>query len=148
MKLVIFDLDGKPYLPDFRLPDIRRYIEIKPDRALLEKGTCDKARLFSQIGHIVVFMGTPGEHLRINDFMNAFSAATALSLCHKCGHLLWASQRKGAEWFSFCSGCNYSGTDADPFCYSEFGDFVIPDRRIESAFNVARSARFEFGERG
>lgn len=54
-----YDLDGIPYLPDFWLPGINTWIEIKPTDASLEEMLKAERLAIATRGHVVIFVGAP-----------------------------------------------------------------------------------------
>ena len=152
-----FDLDGIYYLPDFWLPDLKVWVEIKPE--VPDSDVMDKlARFRDLVGPIVLFCGLPQAAGRDN--------------CQQVGVLfccdLTDSSGGSSEWD--CSLSQYEGkwvlavdgmrgdrcfldTAFEPFgCVNIWemgrtGHALFPLALLDG-WNAAKSARFEFGESG
>src|ERR1700742_1064921 len=112
--------DGTPYLPDFYLPTIYTWVEVKPDYPTEED--IRKCALFSKglgnTGNVVLVNGLPSpkRYICFSDGINI-------------GEVTFSSHIKGKGWT-----CPYYEGDWDPEDYM--------------AFKKAKMSRFEFGEKG
>lgn len=141
--------NGLRYLPDFWLPDFKLWVEIKP--VSIDSTAAEKARRLAMENHAVLILcGQP-------------QAAPV-----ECGALFcWDSKESSAgfsDWVSAGCFAHIEGKLAfmangtgNPTFYSQeflhelptFGEGDAVDWAIaEEAVGAARSARFEFGERG
>lgn len=118
-----FDLGGVPYLPDFYLPDLRWWIEIKPERptstdlmkcgrfgAALHaefderwnaytNGRTKKERASEppEQADFAVLVGTPGEAMAVR-FYGALPVNYELAECALCRRLIMTQVREGSSW--------------------------------------------------
>ena len=138
-----FDLgEHSYYLPDFWLPDIETWIEIKPRGWWGDRDKYDALQEAS--GHrVVILAGSPGIIVDPYDSRNSYTGLVPCDQpyfwcqCWYCGNFgiefdAWAGRIKHKP------DCpNKDGGDRDPGLYSP---------ALHSAYKKARSARFEFGD--
>lgn len=141
---------GRRYLPDFWLPELRSWVEIKgrvPTDAEVSL-MYDLIGTRNSIGHI--FFGLPGEYLGISfcwDLGDSSGGQCAPSdsnwtVCQQCGsvgiHIDCSHDLFFDEMFNdpllFCSCRPETSTYNDP--------------KLTRAYVAAKQARFEHGERG
>ena len=133
-----FEFEGYSYLPDFYLPDYGYFVEIKPPE--LTDVEYEKLRSFAANKKLLLIAGTPGEDdytVEIpsdDELMNGLT----YSFCkgRKCDRL----------WLAGDSGCFAINCDdcPEPKC----GDKQTSEHfGIGFAYEAARQARFEHGER-
>jgi hypothetical protein len=144
-----FELSSGRYLPDFYLPELRCWVEIKPTMPEDTYRTTmqDLAAGTDAIGCIVI--GQPGDHQCIGFCSDLTDSSGGLS------------EWERAEW-SFCTICSsffldmHIGSRDRDLMYGDFGDsyeychcstpVTFPQTLIQAALSKARSARFEHGE--
>ena len=129
-----FDLGSAgPYLPDFWLPQVHMYAEVKPiwpNTAELDK-IIDLAKVSER--PVLVLDGMP-------DFVNYWACYPVTYI----GDLLWIDcilDDDNKYWIT--EGRFYSCTGESPFGRCDSGDSSLAD-----GVAAARSARFEHGENG
>lgn len=145
-----FELPAGRYLPDFWLPHMNAWIEIKPlrmDDAVRDESARLLAQLCMKSGQSAYLLsGSPG--MVSLDLENSYSAGGYLPT-GDCGVDLWWAR------CNVCGevGLTYLGNMADLSCghvrknhYFARGGFYDPE--LVSALERARGARFEFGEKG
>ena len=160
-----FELDdGMRYLPDFWLSDLRCWVEIKPDMpSMIERAKA--RRLAEQSGRSVyLFAGNAwlpewnaaGDHLN----NSAFGWVPFSILRHDRPDESTIYEAENFAWCE-CAGCGEIGLwtpTPDQLHWSEYWTTVFSydtgcyhrelngrSSRIATAFDAARSARFEFG---
>jgi hypothetical protein len=163
-----FDLDGLYYLPDFWLPELRYWVEIKgeePTETDLEK--CSRlAQAQTQESEIRVFISgslpQEGSPTCLAFLRDGHIERREWLVCPWCG-LVGITEDADLTAHCMCVG-KYFRFDIDEaidnlhaerdletakYIYDKYNKFFyfknIP--RIEKAFNVARQARFEHGEK-
>lgn len=134
-----FDLDGLRYLPDFWLPDLGCYLEIKGEEPKPDEEK--KARLLSlHSGHrVIIAVGSPWHDTKMSGYH--------LGIKTDCIRFPWA-------WY-VCSQCNRAGLiDTMMFkayreisilapCLCESARPILRHTLLGEAFEEARQARFE-----
>lgn len=131
-----FHINGACYLPDFFLPELKTYVEVKPTReaakqaapqllALKEASGCD---VIVAIGSPAV--GPPAKFFYVTKFTDVFPADP--TQCPFCGRLAFIWERR-------CSCLGDVQVLRWPQC---------PRTRVLHALGEAQRARFEFGETG
>lgn len=134
-----FDLNGVWYLPDFWLPDLKCYIEVKGDEPTKEE-EC-KAKLLSLHSgkRVLIAIGAPWHDLKISGYHYGIKT--------DCVRFPWA--------WSLCSRCNRAGlvdkmmlkVDRElsivAGCECESAKMVFRHTLIDAALAKARQARFE-----
>jgi hypothetical protein len=129
-----FDINGTRYLPDFWLPRLKCFAEVKPDK---ESATQAESLLRA---------------------LSAGSSYPAILLIERPGEqplMPWMMKEDTRNWVSwrqciFCGRVGLSNLPC-PGCPDDFEVVHVSDRsdaRIEHAIEQARSARFEWGETG
>jgi hypothetical protein len=146
-----YDLgDAGWYLPDFWLPGLECFSEVKPS-ALTEEET-QKCLLLSLLSPVVAVIGIPGEHVPRIWGNKGGGPVAMFSTCRHClatsiidVFAALSEERKFMdERHLLGCGCIERG-DYD---YELPGDHLRPGaRRLKAAEVAARSARFEHGER-
>jgi hypothetical protein len=141
----MYELEGlragrKFYLPDFYLPDIKRYIEIKP-AGYDTHAAIPRAFLMDEHSPFIVIAGEPGEYDCYDFGDSGLCDEGRFACCHKCrrtGFTFWG-------WLGYIDGCTCWDDDR-PFMkkYKEFGAWNAPN--VLEAVERSRSARFEHGE--
>lgn len=136
-----FDLGSAGwYLPDFYLPELDTYIEIKPWRQYDDWPTDGKAFELAELlqEHVVVLCGEPGpvDIYTSNNAYNGFIPGD------------------NSYYWCECPGCGAVGIQFDgrsernkhrAGCQS-YKRYGLESRRIVTAWMAARAARFEHGE--
>lgn len=125
---------GLQYLPDFFLPDLNVWFEIKP-AAWLSNEDSMKHQWFSMQHPFVCLYGLPGAF----DHCDHESATDLLEWgqCSRCGSACFGHMH-GKQYIGYAS-CSPSGR-------FPCGQFYANTTFVEEAVDIARSARFEFGE--
>lgn len=139
-----YDLNGIYYLPDFYLPRLKCFIEIKGQQPTKEE--LNKCSLFRDyVGKaIAIFHGLPSENQGMwfcwDQSESAGSSEWEVELCET-----------GTDTMTFCVEDNGNRQ----FYMSEFSDDFDPmlnypyrDYKFMLALNAAKQARFEHGEQG
>lgn len=156
-----FDLGhGYKYLPDFWLPELDCWIEIKPIMRDIEDWPVGEVKLKAELlaqktgKHVFILVGTPGPvggmGVLDKDSYTGFAVAPLIGLydnsywwcvCPICGSVgIQYDGRSGRNIHE--PNCQYHDDKTDPKNYN------FDDPRLHLAYNAARSARFEFGEQG
>lgn len=149
--------DGTRYLPDFWLPDLKLFLEIKgaaPTEDEFRKAENLRDGGFS----IAIAQGLPGERdLVLYCWMQKDGAAgtehkiTAEFACFGRSLILHATGYF-SSWYTLGGERHCCANDV--FDYLPVFGEILPDwdkndaLKMEQAYTAARSARFEFGERG
>lgn len=144
--------DGKRYLPDFWLPEMDVFVEIKPSSPLSFNDFM-KLIQFGELKNLIIIFGVPCDFLKGENRMilmqkdNSFSLEQLNDLLaigeseeNAVEEILGHIEDFGAIRFSICPLRNewtIIKRQIDPRDFSALSD----------AFKKARSARFEFGER-
>lgn len=141
----MYELEGlhagrKFYLPDFYLPDIQRYIEIKP-AGYDTHAAIPTPFLMNEHSPFIVVVGDPGEY-RSYDFGDSGlcdeGKFTACHLCNSSGFVFYG-------WLGYIPECNcWNDKVGQATLYKKY-DFSSAPAVIE-AVERSRSARFEHGE--
>ena len=152
------------YLPDFWLPSLKLYIEIKPTSYAYDPDHWgawrDKVIAFRYFNAIVCCFGEPTvENMSViycfdvtDSGGGEYEKACGWSYCHHCEHpTLLISKHdsrlvRGDRELLSDVGMNISLSIND--CNSKHRDRNYVDFRVIDAVNAARAARFEFGEQG
>ena len=143
-----YDLAETWYLPDFWLPTIRTWVEIKGERPTQEE--IRKCILLAQATDSEVLMGwrTPGE----------WDEGQMLSIYPDTPDYDWVNLT--GHWWYACKNCGYVGTSFEAKtsrckCADWSGThnqgrngWTYDTARMKAAYDAAHSARFEFGEKG
>ena len=150
-----FELEnGERYLPDFWLPKLECWVEIRPKNPV-DKNDCYKDKRltnFSREQLLLVFFGLPGEYRGwcfCQDSCDSgggegiWSIKWVYSDKHK-DYRVTADDKRSDR--TYCYG-DWKGTETiiQFFDYNEGG---YERMMLYSAYEKARSARFEFGENG
>lgn len=145
-----YDVNGRPYLPDFYLSQLRVYAEVKPTPG----SACEHDKLFRSfsetVGSIIVLAGVPFEN-----FGRIYSRDVT---CSSAGHADFDALIDvvaGEPMILFVSlahsDCRWLA-DADwthlPAVAYQTHPLIRPSNAWWKACAAARSARFEHGERG
>lgn len=137
-----FDLDGKRYLPDFFLPELKTYVEVKPTMEAAQQGAPQLLALMQASGCDGLFaIGHPTVEPPDNLFR-----------CRKLrdGKLIF--DRADIKQCPFCTRLNFKYSP--PPCHCTGNTHVLkapwysPSSRLRHAFGEAQRVRFEFGENG
>lgn len=156
-----FDLPSGRYLPDFLLPDLECWIEIKPDRQISVR---DFNRYVELTRYIPAKYKTNGLFLfggnldvpKFKGYRGAWGCSFEKMTAPKAEPVVFAGID---DWPMVCFKENELGEinlgyhKDDPhaigrvFCV-HMHDWKINSPRLIAAYNAARSARFEFGESG
>lgn len=152
-----FELDGDRYLPDFWLPDLECWIEVKADFPD-ERSRRVAAKLRDASGYpVVILAGKIGGHLNLcfaNDMADSAGGpsewAVMWAVCRMCSQptLSWGDERHaivGPDWLSIKGNICRTPADAPGEWFTRC-DFEAP--RIAAAYDAANQARFEYGESG
>jgi hypothetical protein len=140
-------LDGTWYLPDFWIADLRSFIDVKGQ--VSERIDLTKIHSWRKQDAIIVLCGTPGNADIKQYCPNRIDEHCAFSLCQDCGALILVDRDVLPDKdVAICWVCSSRG--ANDFQVFKLGGegFIVPDPRIEAAYEAARSARFEHGENG
>ena len=152
--------NGEWYLPDFYLPELNIYLEIKPEY-ILEHNTLEYIRVLRCSIHMkqggFTLWGVFG-----NPWPNEYHVYTwrasphgyepeliVFADCRRCNGVSflaiadWESGMKVDGWDDHFCG---SGNLGHHTCGDHFLDPLASGERIVSAYRASRSARFEFGE--
>lgn len=134
-----FDLNGVWYLPDFWLPDLNCYFEVKGGEPTKEEE--HKAKLLSlhSGNRVFIAIGAPWYELKISGYHHGIKT--------DCVRFPWA-------WF-ICSHCNRAGLldklmltvdrglGLTAGCNCEGSKPLLRHALLDAAFTKARQARFE-----
>lgn len=137
-------VDGKPYLPDFWLPDRQVHIEIKGTDPTPEEK--DKARGLQMETNraVALFHGLPGSNEGTVYCWNSLGTPEEVAM-----------RVYGLEFFGLCFYCKlwddghcrfYSDPLQDEWNSIQVTDRVRPDQCFHDAVSAAKMARFEYGE--
>jgi len=131
---------GAPYLPDFVLPQLRAFAEIKPRGEFVFHPRCQQLAVESgqRVLHIV---GDPwlGEYA-----MSVYFPDDTCTGGEPCGFALGRRDDREVWVIARDESFHISLTPAD-----DSEKLPLPDAaRLLAAYSAARSARFEHGERG
>lgn len=149
-----FDLEGAKYIPDFYLPGLGVYFEVKPPEGMSEDATNKAYQLVRTTHKTLVFSGDPFAisnesnrhspmwrffYLDYKDFQGVRNLDdTYFGECSACGEI----QLCGRDFWD-STGRSIASVNCE--CYK---DIDIWTDSIEAAYSKARKARFEFGENG
>jgi hypothetical protein len=147
------------YLPDFYLPDLDRFLEVKPTWA--QTSETEKARAFAlaQEANKVVVMVCECAPFINRLVIDRADGLPSHSVIENYGRYFAPDgDRDGLILFGFCPTCNQAtlghlGAHA-VFCDPRWDTRTCPGQadndhpRVQTAFATARSARFEFGRSG
>lgn len=156
-----FDLDGMRYLPDFHLPELKHWVEVKPSDEALQLDAPKLAGFVSALPrneallllsgipderagcfvHPVMWCGTEGQHLAWCAFFALLSNDDAPRLAR-----LDLSQGMAAA-LDIRPDERDIGVRLDRWtCSHQFFHQPRPLKRVHDAYSAARRARFEHGE--
>ena len=139
-----YDLDGLFYLPDFWLPKLESFLEIKPSEPNHEE-TEKASRLAQASGHkVYLFWGTP----EVPDFGGFHSEG--------CAHVYEDSGGDYHHVWCECQICGFVGIEFDGRserlnCGCDKGKadrYNFDSTKLKAAYAKARSYRFEPSARG
>ena len=125
--------DGTYYLPDFWLPDLQTWVEIKP----VEPSQQEKMRAYAfaiERLKYFIFYGVPGSHgcLWIDEIPEWALEHVYFARCRRCASGVYiVDDDVGGTLFSPC----------EPQCTSEKYPYLSDD--LKHAYTRAKSARFE-----
>lgn len=136
-----FDLDGVRYLPDFWLPELDTWVEVKNENG----GDLVKPRLLAAHSNkrVVVFVGS------ICPPKNASGDEATPGIC-----FLPHGGDDSPYYWCECDVCGAVGIEFEGRagrlcqCTGDDKNYRANSRRLLAAYAAARSARFEFGESG
>lgn len=148
-----YDLgDGVYYLPDFYLPDMNQYFEVKPDIKRLLPTERIKVNRLAQATDKYVIIGdsdfklTGTESHPDNNFRedtSLWGCDTYLVKCRACGTLYFEN-----EMSYRCTACGYyDGDGTFRYISGENGDTRWAEDEYVEAITKAKQARFEHGEK-
>jgi hypothetical protein len=134
-----YDLDGLWYLPDFWLPALEMWIEVKPGDP--SPGDLEKIRrltMASSESPVVLFMDVPGQH--------QISVFSVFDFNDERGPFVHRTDRK---FWNDCTLCGAVWLESDE-CREEpcdcikkrYLDPIPPSPRVTAAFQTARQFRF------
>lgn len=135
--------DGTRYLPDFYLPDIKMWVEVKGVMSNADQRKIDLFReaIFEESKLIVVGDIPPETDDLLNWVYQEYPAWECFSvgfdfpylpcICPACGRFGWEFEGRGAR------GCQHDGYDKG---------YTFDAPIITAAYRKARQARFEHGE--
>ncbi len=132
--------DGTRYLPDFYLPEIKTYFEVKPEPGRITDYERQKIHQFLQDLEPRFCIGYSDMTFQTNAGWEDYGTwpetveESMLCECYSCKHRCFLTMTGGWE-------CPYCGEVGDNFKWLALGD--EPDH---SAFKKARAAQFEFTE--
>jgi len=140
--------DGSRYLPDFRLPDVGMWVEVKPTEKLSddEKQKIDNLVCESEFP-VYVTSGAPGVagqlHYRYTQQGGEVNILSCLAIPD------WKCSRVWVDYSNDCDDADYSQV----FFKGNMDEDSDEDKTFRldlysDAINASRAARFEFGERG
>ena len=141
----MYELEGlhasrKFYLPDFYLPDLKRYVEIKP-AGYDTYAAIPAPFLALEVSPFIVLVGEPGEYQSYDFGDSGLCDEGKFACCHLCG-------RSGfvfSGWLGYIPGCTCWVDQSDlGKRYKTYGFSDAP--AILDAVARSRSARFEHGE--
>jgi len=130
--------DDIPYLPDFFLPELQVWVEIKPT----EPSQQERMRAYDfSIEHLTyfIFYGVPGSHgcFWVDETQEWCFEHAYFARCCRCASGVYVLDDSiGRTLFSPCA----PQCDKEAYDYPEFTDDIL------RAFALAKGARFEHGE--
>lgn len=126
------------YLPDFWLPDLEFFVEIKPEMPGMDQW--GKYELFTAMRRIILIGGSPWEYQTYDFGDGEMTECADLGVWGQCPICRTAR-------FGFRSDGEFNGSDCDCRPSSElFTSDPAFDVYMQAAVDSARSARFEYGE--
>jgi hypothetical protein len=140
-----FDLNGVWYLPDFHIPALDAYIEIKPINKWFYNDACLRLAAASK-KRVLYIAGSPyPKEYRIayyapseeNEAFCSGSDPYVLAIGRPDPREIWLLAEDGSSGL-----CLNRLNDSHKYATAEFSDVLM------RAFQAARSARFEHGEKG
>lgn len=151
--------NGVCYLPDFYLPELRVWVEIKPNRDI-PYSDCQKVARFAHEKEepCLLIVGTPGKQR-----MYLLDADIDPIFCYATTHEFYLSEFTSEdeaksylfEWLDEQRLVNFCITPIPCWEYKKLEWKILYEHqppyvahKAQSAINKARSARFEFGESG
>lgn len=150
--------DGTCYLPDFYLPQMKEFFEVKGE---LKSSDIHKIDMFVKeykrpliIGYDNLLFSTCSNYSGIyndeNEFIRDTQLDSVLMKCNKCGKYYFAGIN--GTWECQCCGY-YDGDNTSEFVsLGNHGNNLIAKckwtKDFEAAVLKAKQARFEYGERG
>lgn len=134
-----FSIDGQLYLPDFYLPDCKQFFEVK---GVMSGKDMEKINALIGQGFSVTVGMDDGKFRSCglfgdNEFLLDDQRDSILCRCNKCGCLYFSSVAGSWE----CQCCGYHD-GSSTMSILMWGDGTL-DR-----WDIARQARFEYGEYG
>jgi len=158
-----FDLDnGIWYLPDFYLPDLNRWIEIKPTENISDEDSIKLLKFHMLVNHggegrFCVLVGEPN----IGKYKTLYEPSSKWGICPICNRIDLMSnmgyvgmgniylERAYCVWCD-CLDKNVSETKTGAFfkgtVVAKEGNSIFEHRKLTNAYTKAVSARFEHGE--
>jgi hypothetical protein len=154
--------DGQMYLPDFWLPEVETFIEVKPAMRRLPylEAMNEKAAQIGISSRILISYGLPGERgheiypFSRNHYIDEKQGECVECFTHFCGcRLALDDSRKSGRslWLHGDAGSRICSclVDYSSSTWDEQGARPTPDHPdLLKAIEKARGARFEFGESG
>lgn len=139
-----FVLDGKPYLPDFWLPDAGLWLEVKGQSPTPAESSLCK-RLATESGHdCLIAVGPPRQDGGV--FVYYAAAPDGYPFSDGELSLYFADDRRSSGVFWLTDGqCGFSIINADDATAERY---PLVHTATQRGYDAARSARFEFGENG
>lgn len=142
-----FQTAAGKYLPDFYLPELEEYLEIKPRLNLVSEYDWRRIAAFATEKSIHVLAGQPWPtQYRFACSPEAAPAMTWIT-CQTCGKVVFSElSRLPGEVRYWCQICELANPTKDGFGYARNLGILEPGA-MNLAFIAARSARFEHGEK-
>lgn len=146
-----FETSAGRYLPDFFLPTMNEWLEIKPVVHLVKQYDIHRAIAFgSEKNSIHFLVGKPWPtEYRFHD--SSFNTQRMMWMtCPNCKQVVFAEIEKGGnhpgETHFWCPACELADPLSNGFGYCREG-FDLESCKVRLAFMAARKARFEHGEK-
>ncbi len=139
-----FETSAGRYLPDFFLPALGEWLEIKPRIELLRAYDLERIQAFAASIHILTGQPWPTEY-RFYDGAGAPTRAIWMT-CPACGTVCFSPVQKlpGEQRF-WCQACELANDLRNGFGYTRDPQ-ALDSGAVCLAFGAARRARFEHGE--
>jgi hypothetical protein len=143
------NIGGRPYLPDFLLPETQTWVEVKGSEDTLDYDLMEAFAYALPRGASVVILGPLPEAKPAGDWDWGWQSL--------CSSFVDEGERAVfGDWVGFGSGEPAVLTEtsgATPFEFGERGNWLEPSLNmtgpcVAAAYDAARMARFEHGESG
>lgn len=144
-----FNIQWRPYLPDFLLPDTETWVEVKGDESTLDYDLMEGFAYALPRGARIVILGPLPEAKTLGNWDWGWQSLHS-------AYMDEADRVVFGEWVGFGAGEPTVLTETSQATYFDMGareNWLIPVENMtgpcaEAAYDAARMARFEHGESG